>query len=189
MILNDRTIAGLVERGGLVDFEKSEDCELSAVLAQVNPNSLDLTLGGVVRYPVKEGVSVVYGHESGNFPLRRHVKCLALAPGDYCLAAAREYIKMPNNICGQVFLKSSLGRLFVNHMLAGVVDAGYEGRLTLEFKNESNDTVYIPVGSRVVQLVFMQMSGVAGMAYGERRSRYQGAVEPEWSKEERVNSQ
>ncbi len=183
MILNDRTIRDLIENGELIDFSQSEDCEKETILEQINPNSLDLTIGRVVRYPSKGGSVVVYGQTGKEcFPLRRQSRCLVLEPGGCCLAVAREYIKMPNNICGQVFLKSSLGRLFVNHMLAGVVDAGYEGRLTLEFKNDSNNIVYIPVGSRVVQLVFMQMSGKAGKAYGERHSRYQGAVEPEESK-------
>ena len=182
MILNDRTIQRLIEHDVLVDFKKSEDCTKESIKEQVNPNSLDLTIGKVVRYPFKGG-SAVYGQENmGRFPLRRRVSCVVLEPGAYCLAAAREYITLPRNICGQVFLKSSLGRLFVNHMLAGVVDAGYEGRLTLEFKNDSNDTVYIPVGSRVVQLVFMQLAGVVDRDYGERDSRYQGATEPEESK-------
>lgn len=182
MILNDRTIRELIECGELIDFEKSEDCEKKAVLEQVNPNSLDLTVGKIVRYPGKGGGAVVYGQSGNRFPLRKHVELIVLEPQAYCLAVAREYVKMPNNICGQVFLKSSLGRLFINHMLAGVVDAGYEGRLTLEFKNDSNDTVFIPVGTRVVQLVFMQMNGKAGKPYGERLSRYQCAVEPEESK-------
>ena len=186
MILNDRTISELIEHGVLVDLGQSEDCTLKGVLDQVNPNSLDLTIGKVVRYPYRGEMVTTYGRDNNDsFPFRREVECIALTPGDYCLAVAREYILMPDNLCGQVFLKSSLGRLFVNHMLAGVVDAGYEGRLTLEFKNDSNNTVYIPVGSRVVQLVLMQLSGVAGKPYGDRRSRYQGATEPEGSKEQR----
>ena len=182
MILNDRMIENLIEGGALVDFKQSEDCTKEEVLKQVNPNSLDLTVGSIVRYPGRGRGAVVYGQSANRFPLRKQVELIVLEPGAYCLAVAREYITMPSNLCGQVFLKSSLGRMFINHMLAGVVDAGYEGRLTLEFKNDSNDTVFIPVGTRVVQLVLAQLSGVAGSDYGERHSRYQGAVEPEESK-------
>ena len=93
---------------------------------------------------------------------------------------------VPPNLCGQVFTKSTLGRTFVNHMMAGVIDAGFEGKLTLEFKNDSQNDIVIPFGSRVVQLVYMLLCEKSKEPYNMRKNRYNKAEQCESAKSEAI---
>ena len=91
---------------------------------------------------------------------------------------------MPEDMCGQLFTKSTLGRMFINHMMAGVIDAGFHGVLTLELKNDGVHTIRIPVGARIVQMVCYGLAFVPDRTYGEatRKSRYMNARTVETAK-------
>lgn len=145
--------------------------------SQVNPNSIDLTLSNTAYKPAMEPLCVCYGQNVSDEHYQRidGVRTFVLQPNDVLLGCTREWVHMPDNACGQLFTKSTLGRFFVNHMMAGVVDAGFSGRLTLELKNDSPWTVIIPAGSRVVQLVISDLTDYAVAPYGDsRNSRYHG---------------
>ena len=89
---------------------------------------------------------------------------------------------MPCNVCGQVYTKSSLGRVFINHMMAGVIDAGFEGTITLELRNEGKHKIILPYGARVVQLQFMSLDEAPERDYAHRSSRYMKQIYPEPSR-------
>lgn len=170
MILNDRIIESRIYQ--LFDFEKSET-DINSIISQINPNSIDLTLDRHIMYPHGSDF-VFYGNDMSdcwNYKYE-HGDFLTLEPNQYVLACTREYILMPDDICGQLFTKSTLGRMFVNHMMAGVIDAGFVGKITLELKNDSNNTVNIPFGSRIVQLVYSQLCEPVQIPYYIRPSRY-----------------
>ena len=65
---------------------------------------------------------------------------------------------------------------------AGVIDAGFHGRLTLELRNDGPHKVRIPVGSRVVQIYLMRLDGIPAHLYGERQSKYMDAETVECAK-------
>lgn len=192
MILSDRTITASIF--SLVDIPKSENVDRDALLKQINPNSLDLTIGGTFMIPKHNMTRWVYGFRSERQHEHYAEECwhtckassgfILMEPGSVILASTREYITMSDNICGQIFTKSTLGRLFINHMMAGVIDAGFCGRLTLELKNEGQHYIRIPVGARVVQMVFQKLDRKAEAPYGKRRSRYQNAETVECAKPE-----
>ena len=170
MILNDGILQSRIDE--LFDFEKS-DTTRDAIIQQINPNSIDLTLDRHIMCP-RGGYIVPYGYDMSNYWRYKYEEgeCLTLEPNEYILACSREYIVMPHDICGQLFTKSTLGRMFVNHMMAGVIDAGFEGKITLELKNDSMNTVEIPFGSRIVQMVYSQLCEPAKVPYCMRPSRY-----------------
>jgi dCTP deaminase len=85
-----------------------------------------------------------------------------------------------------VFTKSSLGRVFINHMMAGVIDAGFEGTITLELKNEGKHSIILPYGARVVQIQFNRLEMIPERDYSQRINRYQGQIQPEPAREERL---
>lgn len=186
-VLNDRTIWSLIE-DGMIDFTKS-DTTAEEVKAQVNPNTLDLTLGRFVRIPQEARAAITFGkpYEADSFWTLHDITetGILLHPGDVFLGSSREYVVMPKNVCGQVYTKSSLGRVFINHMMAGVIDAGFAGTITLEFKNEGKHDVILPFGARVVQLQFSLLSDVPERDYSMRVSRYQGQTLPEPARPER----
>ena len=190
MILRDITITGMLPN--IIDLDRSDKTvDLNSLISQVNPNSLDLTIGNKYKRPVKHPAPVTYGFEGPNDRERydfeywvdeQDERYITLEPDQSVLACTREYITMPENLCGQLFTKSSLGRMFINHMMAGVIDAGFHGKLTLELRNDGPHKVRIPVGSRVVQIYLMRLDGIPGHLYSERPSKYMGAETVECAK-------
>jgi len=133
----------------------------------INPNSLDVRLGG------KFGIVLAYGDDFGKpnpKSIGKYVNPLdstsfktvymeedtyLLRPGEFILAHLLEDITLPDNICGKIMGKSSLGRLGLsNSHVAGWVDAGWSGVLTLELFNQSSNKILLSKGMKIGQMVF-----------------------------------
>lgn len=192
MILTDSQIILRLE--DMFDVKKSEDTTKEELISQVNPNSIDLTISKIYKRPNVINNDVLYGFSCEE---ERKIYDLAywsdfvsdngyitLKPNECLLGVTREYVTMPDNICGQIFTKSTLGRMFINHMMAGVVDAGFHGRLTLELKNDGVHTIRIPVGARIVQMICYKLGETPQRVYSDesRNSRYNGAETVETAK-------
>ena len=187
-VLCDKEISKYIQ-SGMIDFERSET-DWDTVKKQINPNTLDLTLGKFIQWPKGTEKPLVFGrnYDAAEFWELQEVnpdEGILLTPGDLFLGCSREYFCMPNNVCGQVFTKSSLGRVFINHMMAGVIDAGFEGTITLELRNEGKHNVVIPYGARVVQIQFSRLNDVPELDYSQRTSRYMGQIRPEPARPEK----
>ena len=195
MILTDNQIQTKLDQ--MFDLYRSDGVSVSDILKQINPNSIDLTIAKNFKRPNEIKNSVVYGfsgqEERDLYNMAYWKDCeaedgyIVMKPNEVILAATREFVTMPEDMCGQLFTKSTLGRMFINHMMAGVIDAGFHGVLTLELKNDGVHTIRIPVGARVVQMVCYGLQFVPDRVYGEatRKSRYQNARTVEcakWSK-------
>ena len=195
MILTDKQIQ--VKLDSMFDLYKSDGVSVADILKQINPNSIDLTIAKKFKRPNVLKNSVVYGFSCQEERDLYNVAYwtdyeaedgyITMKPGDTILGATREYVTMPEDMCGQLFTKSTMGRMFINHMMAGVIDAGFQGVLTLELKNDGVHTIRIPVGARVVQMVCYGLQFAPDRAYGDatRKSRYQNARAVEcakWSK-------
>ena len=190
MILRDASITKHLSR--LIDLEKTDpSLDPDRLPEQINPNSLDLTISSRFKRPIPVTLPVTYGFEDQEEQDRykslywideENDDYITLEPGQLVLGCTREYIKMPRYLCGQLFTKSSLGRMFINHMMAGVIDSGFHGRLTLELKNDGIHTVRIPVGSRIVQMYLMYLDGIPEKGYGDRNSKYKDAETVECAK-------
>lgn len=188
-VLCDKEIKDLLTHG-LIDFSKS-DTTIKSVLSQVNPNTLDLTLGKFVRWPISNPEPLTFGmaYPTDQYWEEREIgpDGILLEPGDLFLGCTREFFCMPSDVCGQVYTKSSLGRVFINHMMAGVIDAGFSGTITLELRNEGKHSVILPYGARVVQLQFSKLNHLPDNDYAHRLSRYMGQTMPEPSRPERTH--
>ncbi|QDG52811.1 dCTP deaminase [Persicimonas caeni] len=103
-----------------------------------------------------------------------------LHPGEFVLGTTLEWVKIPNDLVARVDGRSSIGRLaVVVHATAGLVDPGFEGRITLELSNLGRVAVKLYPGMRISQLVFHQMTSEAERPYGPARgSKYQGQQGP-----------
>ncbi|MES1211447.1 MAG: dCTP deaminase, partial [Acidobacteriota bacterium] len=104
MIKPDRWIRAWGEAGGVTPFEPS----------QVNSASYDVRVSEHWICPTRDP-------EEFRAP---HVK---LFPGEVVLASTMEYVRIPRNVACDLKLKSTLGRLWINHSLAGWCDPGFEG--------------------------------------------------------------
>ena len=99
-----------------------------------------------------------------------------LFPGEVVLASTLEWVKIPRNVACDLKLKSTLGRLWINHSLAGWCDPGFEGDITLELQNLGPVPFVLDAGRRIAQLIFIAMESEPTVAYGdpEAKSHYQG---------------
>ena len=130
----------------------------------INPASIDVRLGKnlMIEGPHEEDLELIdisaYTKEN---PYLLH-------PGEFVLAETIEKFRIPDRISAQFVLKSSRAREGYQHLLAGWIDPGYRGRLTLEIKNIRR---YHPIplweGLRIGQIVFHHMSQVPVKSYAE----------------------
>lgn len=152
MIKSDRWIREFGKAGGIKPFRPR----------QVNPSSYDVALGDHWICPTRH-------------PEELRGKSVTLAPGEVILATTRERLRMPRDVVCDLKLKSSLGRLFLNHSLAGWIDCNFRGQITLELQNLGPHPRRLTAGMRIAQLVFMQMEEPPQVAYGEKgHGHYQG---------------
>jgi dCTP deaminase len=153
MIKPDRWIREWGEGGGTDPFEP----------AQINSASYDVRVSRHWICPTRDPQEF----ES------RHIK---LFPGEVVLASTLEYVRIPRNVACDLKLKSTLGRLWINHSLAGWCDPGFEGNITLELQNLGPEPFVLEAGRRIAQLIFISMEAEPETAYGDpgSSSHYQG---------------
>lgn len=152
MIKPDHWIAAFAEDGGIVPFNPE----------QVNPASYDVTLGNHWICPTRDPEEIT-------------ADAITLFPGEVILATTQEYLKMPRDVVCDLKLKSTLGRLWLNHSLSGWIDCNFQGQVTLELQNLGPYPRKLHAGMRIAQLVFMAMESPPQVAYGEKgKGNYQG---------------
>jgi len=153
MILHDREI-----RYGQVHWNLVEPFSYD----QVQPGSYDVLLGKEFVYPDMPAGKVI----APEFFL--------LEPGDFVLGTTLEYVRVPHNMTVFLHGKSSLARRgLIIHTTAGLIDAGFQGNITLELLNVSKKPLLLTPGMRIGQLTFHQMMGTATQPYA---GRYQGQL-------------
>lgn len=152
MIKPDHWIRMFGESGGIFPYNPEH----------VNPASYDVTLGGHWICPTRDPEEV----KSDRF---------TLFPGEVLLATTIETFKMPRDVVGDLKLKSSVGRLWLNHSLSGWIDPNFSGQVTLELQNLGPHPRVLVAGTRCAQIVFMGMESAPTVAYGEGGTgHYQG---------------
>jgi dCTP deaminase len=154
MVKSDGWIRKWGMQGGAEPFQEEH----------VNPASYDITLGSHWICPTRE-------------PEEFESEELILFPGEVVLGTTREVITMPRDVVGDLKLKSSLGRLWLNHSLSGWIDCNFRGQVTLELQNLGPYPRRLVTGMRVAQIVFFQMEEPPDVAYGEKGTgHYQGQM-------------
>jgi dCTP deaminase len=97
-----------------------------------------------------------------------------LHPGRFLLGATLEWIRMPQQCCGAIVGKSSLGRHGLIIETAPVVHPGFSGCLTLELANVGEIPIALYPGMEIAQL---QLIYTDGMAKNDS-SRFKGLRRP-----------
>ena len=137
--LPDHIIRDLCRTKGLVEPFDSE---------LLNPASYDVTLGNTILLETPHGF-----HEIDISTTAFH-----MGPGSFVLAHTAEWVRIPND-CEAIFqLKSSRGREGYEHALAGYIDPGFHGNVTLELSNLRR-YAHLPLqaGMRIGQLRFARL--------------------------------
>jgi dCTP deaminase len=168
MILSDKTIRRLIERGEL----KVEPFDEQLVQC----SSLDLRLGyQIARYRVKDFLDVRKQNwetvieeitDEGFF----------IQPKEFVLATTLEYVELPEDLTAFVEGRSSLGRLGLFIENAGWVDAGFKGQLTLELFNANSYPIKLYPKMRICQLVFAKLDERPDKPYNGKYQGQRGVV-------------
>lgn len=176
MILSDRDIEALMEDGELV-ITPITDYDL-----QLQPASFDVHLSDKFRkvdpgvtLDMKEGIPE---DKTTQFTVEDKY---VLEPGEYILGSTVERVEIPNGYVCRVEGRSSIGRLAVDvHATAGFVDPGFEGQITLEISNKTQDNpVTLRPHRRFAQLVFEATLSKSREHYGEKEDgKYQNQNDP-----------
>lgn len=172
VILSDRDIIDLVRKNELV-IEPFDH-------GMVRENGLDLSIGSnycrlkktdKVFDPVSSPRAIDFYECGDEFEF-------IIYPNERVLLHTEEYIKMPNYLAGLVNLRSSWARVGL-YIPPTVVDAGFEGQLTIELIG-STFPVKVSTGMRLLHLILVKLNTPTSSPY---RGRYQGQRKvrlPKW---------
>lgn len=164
MIISDKTLKKLINSGELICEPLTPD--------SIQPASIDCRLG--THFLVIDEKK----HNSGIITFDQEIKykeiesdSIIIEPHSFLLATTMEYIKLPNDYSAFVEGRSSVGRMGLFIQNAGWVDAGFEGKITLELYNANSLPIKLEAGRRICQLVFCSMDQAAEVPY---QGKYQG---------------
>ena len=115
----------------------------------LQPHSYDCTLGAAVKTPyIKEGESDWWPYTiTEEWPFN-------LQPLKFALAGTVEYFKLPQDVVGFVQGKSTVGRNGLQIECAGLIDAGFEGNITLELFNMAPWPIELKLNQKICQVHF-----------------------------------
>lgn len=175
MIWNDQMIREWAQAGGVTPFE--DGC--------VNPASLDLRLGNMIRAPHKawsyyipDGAIGKGSSPSKMWQEPTEFDRFVLQPGQLVLCHSLEFTTIPGDACAMLLSKSSTGRLGLEHLHAGWGDPAFAGQWVFELKNLASWPIELVAGERYMQLVIMSMAASPDRDYSQT-GRYNGQTGPE----------
>lgn len=105
-------------------------------------------------------------------------KKLFLHPQQLVLGSTLEYIRLPPDLVAEVVGRSSWGRLGLILSAATLIHPDFAGVITLELANQADVPIPLVPGVRIAQLVLKKTTSEK---VGVTKSKYHGAVEPEFS--------
>ncbi len=163
MILSDVTIKELVSKGRLIIDPLSDDT--------VRENGVDLRLGRM--FCRLKRVWKVLDIREGGLP-DEYYDCgkydsFIVYPHEHILLHTMEFVGLPEDVAGLVNLRSTFARLGL-FIPATVVDAGFQGELTIEVVGGEYPVRLYP-GERFIHLVLVKLDRPAGKPYD---GKYQG---------------
>lgn len=93
--------------------------------------------------------------------------------GGFVVARSLEYFRIPREVVGVCYGKSTYARLGV---LVNVtpLEPEWEGHLTFSVANLGSQPVRLYAGEGIAQLLFLEAAEVCEISYRDRRGKYQG---------------
>lgn len=164
-MLSDRSILKQIEAGAIKIEVEGDDVYAPLYEWQIQPVSVDLRLGGIA---VKNGTPLP-PDDHGVWTIR---------PGQFLLGCTMETVGLSENIWGDVRGKSTIAREGLIVETAGLIDPGFEGQLTLEIFNMSDEMLGLQRGQPICQVMFGWVDTTPKRIYGQADNHYQGQTGP-----------
>lgn len=151
MVISGESLQRLIKHYNVVNRENASP--------RVEGASVDLHLSNQGLVPFQD-VDSVYNIESSP-PYEAVVLPHTLLPGEMILTCSEEIVALPPNVAGLVTMRSTAGRLGLDHAMAGWIDPGFRGSITFELQNIASWAIELRPGDRVVQLILFHCDGEA----------------------------
>lgn len=168
MFWNDKKIKQWAENGGVFPYDQK----------LVNSASIDLRLGEYYRKII---------HRDNGFCWSDSIlipnEGLIIKTNELVLCHSLEKTIISENMIALLFLKSTIGRMGIEHLHAGFGDPGFKGQWTFELINHWASSIKIYKGQRICQLIFADCE-IPEKSYGkDDKSHYQNqkGVTPCWT--------
>jgi len=161
MILSDTDIKIAIETGSIKIISNTNKYK-------IGPSSIDFTLDN--SYSIIDGsrsplfVSKKTPPNYEFFENKKHEQIM-VPPKGFILASTEEFIILDEYHAAYVEGRSSIGRLGLFVQNAGYIDAGFNGKLTLELFNATQLTIMLDVGMRICQIVIIRLSSKCSIPY------------------------
>jgi dCTP deaminase len=142
----------------------------------IEPSSVDLHLGKYIgRYDRNNGPVKVWDEETyPEYKVTEHENPV-IAGGEFLLAHTKEYVEIPPSCVGFLHGRSSVGRLGLFIHNAGLVDAGFQGELTLELYNPQPWPIVLKEDMRICQMTVHMHDSRPDVPYSpQNNNKYQG---------------
>lgn len=179
----------------LIDRLRDGTIVVSPILdsKQIGASSIDLRMGNVLLMARARGSSHVdpalakaglgstaylaevrsqQKHERYELPFGAH---LLLHPGSLALVPTLEWIRIPQNLMGEVTARSTWAREGLSIATATMIEPGYEGIVTLELANLGQIPIALYPGLMIAQILF---SDVVGERPRKDEGQFKGAFAP-----------
>jgi len=144
----------------------------------IRENGLDLRIAPeyAIMKPEKGEIDIVKVEDVAEyFEIRKNVDKIVIPPGQFVLLSTLEYVKLPENIVGLCNLRSTFARWGLV-IPPTVVDAGFEGNITIELVNCSPNTIVLRPYLRFLHLVLVKTKGE--VKYSGKYSKQRGVTLP-----------
>ncbi len=150
MLLSDGTIRELIRRGELKIEPLYDDA--------IRENGVDMRIGNEIAFPVVTGqvIDPTRDDPANHFSVREIPDEGIIIPGNTSvLLVTEEYVRLPDDVAALCGLRSSIARWgFVAPPT--LIDAGFEGQLTIEVMWTRPAPVKLYKGIRFLHVVFFR---------------------------------
>ncbi len=147
----------------------------------VEPSSVDLHLGPKFGWYKGQKLPIFVDNENTypEFIQMNNERQIMIRPKEFLLAHTEEVVTLPDEFVGYLQGRSSVGRLSLFVENAGLVDAGFQGDLTLELFNAGKNTIALKPGMRICQMTLHRHENTPNVGYSEHNgNKYQGQRGP-----------
>lgn len=189
-VLSDKTIVKYYKKGLLIETPIKPN--------QIQPNSVDLTLGKSFKKILSNDIMSDTYESGGQIFTRNQIgfinpskpikyesgesKEFIIQPREFLLLASYEVLNIPNGIISFVQGRSSVARIGIQTEQAGLIDSGFRGTITFEVYNETQYPIKLYAGMRIAQVYFFK-SQYANKLYGnDKKSKYLNQMDATGSK-------
>ncbi|MEM3827473.1 MAG: dCTP deaminase [Candidatus Micrarchaeaceae archaeon] len=174
MILSDFDIKNMIKGKRLVIRPLYSDT--------VRQNGVDLRLAGEIAHHRVQKPDLVIDpsspeHVKNIYTIEKRVKEMVLAPHEQVLLSTIEYISVPKDIAGFVELRSTWARHGLS-MPPTIIDAGFNGTVTLEVINNAPYKLLLKPRQRFAHVVFIKTDNAASSGYRGHYSNQRGIKTP-----------